>query len=274
MLLHHIIILALVQGITEFLPISSSGHLVLGHAIIDGNIGEANWDNQDLLIDVAVHLGTLLSVCLYFYKDIFGMVLGGCSLLTGKVTHNTKLALYVVLSSIPVIIAGLAIHAIKPDFLRSVEVMAWATIVFGVVLWAADRFFKDGKTLADMSWKGAIIIGLAQTLALIPGTSRSGITMTAARMTGYSRTEAARYSLLLAIVAILGAGTLATKDLIEAGDVTLTINALIAAGVSFIAGWISIALMMRWLAKSTFTPFAIYRVILGGALLAYLYGVA
>lgn len=272
MLLHHIIIIAVIQGLTEFLPISSSGHLVLAHAWIEGDFRQVLWKSEDVLLDVAVHVGTLLSVCLYFYRDIFAMTAGGFDLLKGKWTPSGKLGSLVIVSSLPVILCGVIVFAVEPDWMRSVEVMAWATLVFGIVLWAADRFRPDTKTLDRLGWRGAFIIGLAQCLALIPGTSRSGITMTAARFLGFSRTEAARYALLLAIVAILGAGTLATLDLIDKGDFELTMSALLAAFLAFVSGWVSIALMMKWLSFSTFTPFAVYRVVLGAGLLIYLYG--
>lgn len=263
-----LIILALIQGLTEFLPVSSSGHLVLVHGFLGG---AEDWD-QRVILDVAVHVGTLFSVLLYFRKDVIEMLLGFLKWFKGDFkSEGGKLALYIVTASIPVIIAGLVLHILKPSWLDLVEVMAWATIIFGIVLWWADRQPVRLNSLEAMNFKHALFIGLAQVLALIPGTSRSGITMTAARFLGYSRDQAAHFSLLLAIVAISGAGTLAGKELVESGDVSLGMDVLIALVISFIAGWLSIAVMMKWLERSSFTVFALYRVVLGVLLLAGIY---
>lgn len=257
------------QGLTEFLPVSSSGHLILVHAAFDQ---AKDWD-QRLILDVAVHAGTLLSVLVYFRRDVLKMALGLLSWAKGDFkSEGAALNIYVLLASIPVILAGFALNAIKPSWLLLVEIMAWSTLIFGIVLWIADKKGTQDKSLKDINLKDALIIGLAQTLALIPGTSRSGITMTAGRFLGYSRTESAHFSLLLAIIAIAGAGTLAGIELIQSGSVDLGLDALIAAAVSFITAWLSIAIMMKWLEKSSFTPFAIYRIILGIVLLAGLYG--
>ena len=264
--LYHILLLAVIQGLTEFLPVSSSGHLVLTHALL-GN-GEQNlcWETNRLM-DVAVHVGTLLAVLLYFRKDLFNM-LGG---IFNKNSSGFKMAMHLIIASLPVIIAGFMLHKMEPSFLCMIEVMAWTTLIFGIVLWVADRF-ENTKTLDKMELPQALIIGISQTLALIPGVSRSGITMTSARFLGFTRVEAARFSLLLSIVAISGAGALSGLDLFQTGDLKLGSDVLIAIFLSFATGWISIALMMKWLSRATFTPFAIYRIILGIALLSMLYG--
>lgn len=265
-----LIILALVQGVTEFLPISSSGHLVLIHEL--GWPGVERDENRELLIDVAVHVGTLLSVLLYFHKDLFAMIMGVLRLMFGRLDdQGTKLALLVILGSLPVIAAGFALHLWDPTWLRSLEIMAWATIIFGALLWGVDVKAPNEKSLDALNWRDALVIGFAQILALIPGTSRSGITMTAARVLGYSRTQAARYSLLLAMVAISGAGVLGAKDVLESGDFIFVIDVLIAAALSFVSALVAIAVMMQWLTRATFAPFAIYRIVLGVILLALLY---
>jgi len=156
--------------------------------------------------------------------------------------------------------------------LRSVEIIAWTTLIFGIVLWIADKIGMTINRLEHMRWGGALFIGLAQVLALIPGTSRSGITMTAARLMGYERADAAQFSMLLSIPVILGAGLLAGIDLQQSGDMALTMDVLLAAGLSFITALIAIAMLMSWLKRSTFTPFAIYRILLGGGLLVWIYG--
>lgn len=269
MIIYHIILLAIIQGLTEFLPVSSSGHLGLFHCFTDQC---EQWDAENLTLDIAVHVGTLFSVLLYFWRDVVRMAVGVRDIGTGKPkTAESKLLLFVLVSSVPVILAGLALHVLEPDWLKTLHVIAWATLIFGIVLWWADKKTTTGKTIDHMTLKDAAFIGLAQMLALIPGTSRSGITMTASRMLGYDRTESARYSMFLAMVAISGAGLLISMSLIKDGNFELGLNALIAAVLSFISGIIAIHLMMKFLEKSTFTAFAIYRIILGGALLIMLY---
>ena len=269
--LFHIIILALVQGITEFLPISSSAHLILAHSILD-NGARQSWENH-ILMDVAVHVGTLFSVLLYFRKDIHAMLCGVKKATKGQIkTPETRLLVNVIIGSIPVIICGLALHIYQPSWLLAVETIAWTTLIFGIVLWCVDHMKPATRTMDTMTLKDALLIGLTQSLALIPGVSRSGITMTTGRFLGFNRAESAHYSLLLGIVAISGAGILSGLNLLDSDDLTLTLDIIIAALLSFIAGYIAIVLMMKWLEKCTFTPFAIYRIILGIILLVGIYG--
>ncbi|MCK5374982.1 MAG: undecaprenyl-diphosphate phosphatase, partial [Alphaproteobacteria bacterium] len=184
MLLYHIILLAVIQGLTEFLPVSSSGHLGLFHCFTDQC---THWDQENLAMDVAVHVGTLLAVLLYFRHDVVRMILGMKDVGTGKVaSSNARLFLYVLISSIPVVIAGFVLHFFEPDWLKTLYVIAWTTLLFGIVLWYADAKTTSIKNIEQMNMKNALLIGLAQILALIPGTSRSGITMTAARFLGYN----------------------------------------------------------------------------------------
>ena len=261
----HIVVLALIQGVSEFLPVSSSGHLALTPLL-------AGWPDQGLTMDIAVHVGTLGAVMLYFWRDIAGMLSGLLMAARGRSDPHARLAGLIVLATIPVIGVGLLLNSYGVDGLRSINVIAWATLGFGIVLWITD---KAGMTLRRVEHLGigdAIIIGLAQVLALIPGTSRSGITMSAARMLGMERADAARFSMLLSIPTILGAGTLAGLELYQSGDARLTSDAFLAAGLAFIAALISIAVLMAWLKRSSFTPFVIYRIILGCGLLAFSYG--
>lgn len=262
--LFHIVILALVQGITEFLPISSSGHLVLTHRLLgDTDLAE------DRMMDIAVHVGTLFAVLLYYRRDVAAMLRG---LIRPAESGGRRLFAQLCAASAPVIAAGLALHVLSPGWLDSPAMIGWTTLLFGIVLWAADRFRPMDKTLDGLGLKDALLIGAAQVLALIPGTSRSGITMTAARALGYSRTESAHFSLLLALVAIAGAGALAGLDIVRSGNVVLTLSAAIAAVLSFASSLAVIALMMRWLAHAGFAPFALYRVLLGIVLLGLVYG--
>ena len=263
----HLFVLSLVQGITEFLPISSSGHLVLTWEVLGSDVPE----HDQLIVDIAVHVGTLAAVCGYFRRDIADMVTGVFAGLAGRPTAGTRLAVFVVLATLPVIAAGFLLKDMVDDVLRSAEVIAWTTLGFGVLLYVADKAGAQLRRVSDMRWADALIIGLMQILALVPGTSRSGITMTAGRLLGYDRREAARFSMLLAIPAIAGAGTLAGLDVYQSGNLALGLDALIAAAMAFAAAWAAIALLMRWLSHASFTPFVIYRIALGGLLLALIY---
>lgn len=270
MILFYIFILAIVQGITEFLPVSSSGHLVLVHEMFSMGTND-EWSAR-IVLDVAVHVGTLLSVLVYFRKDLLVMLYGTKQAMSGQINNEgSRLIGYIVTASIPVIIAGLLMHVIKPTWILKVELVAWTTLIFGILLWFADRTEKADKTLTEMNLKDSLIIGLSQAFALIPGTSRSGVTMTASRFLGYSRSESAHFSLLLAIVAISGAGTLGFLEILQSNNPDLGLEFLIAALIAFVSGYAAISVMMKWLERSTFTPFVIYRIILGLVLLGFVY---
>jgi undecaprenyl-diphosphatase len=270
----HVVILAIVQGITEFLPISSSGHLVLvweGVQASGMQVPEQTM-NQQLTLDVAVHVGTLFAVCLYFRRDIGVMLVGLGKVATGRLDAGARLAFFILLSALPLaVVGGLFKDAIALN-LHDIEVVAWATIGFGIVLYLADRAGMTLRRIEHMTVLSAVLIGLAQVLALVPGTSRAGITMSMARILGFERAEAARFSMLMAIPAISGAGLLVSVDLIDAGDVTLGANAIIAAGLAFIFALIAIAALIGWLQRASFTPFVVYRLILGAVLLGWIYG--
>ncbi|MCZ6742176.1 MAG: undecaprenyl-diphosphate phosphatase [Alphaproteobacteria bacterium] len=269
----HIVVLALVQGLTEFLPISSHGHLNLVNEMLEGlGLITAPLPEEEPVLFVAVHVGTLGAVVVYFWRDLWTMVLGLVRLTNGRMDAGARLAGYLVIATVPVVIAGFAVNYYATDALRSVTVIAWATLVFGIVLYVADRTGMTVRHVEHLGVGDAVIIGCAQVLALIPGASRSGITMSAARLLGMERAEAARFSMLLSIPAILGAGTLKGLDLYRSGDVELTAAAVLAAGLAFAIALPTIFALMAWLQRSTFTPFVVYRVFLGGALLALAYG--
>jgi undecaprenyl-diphosphatase len=263
----HIVILALVQGATEVLPVSSSAHLLLVHAIF----GEGE-KQENLIIDIALHVGTLMAVLIYFRRDLWALVkniprwFDKSRRREGEKT-GAKILFNVVIASLPVVVAGLLIHIYDPSWSRSLAVLPWGLIGFGILLWIADRFMPSQLELGEMTWKKALFIGVAQIFSLVPGTSRSGVTMTAARFMGFKRVEAARFSLFLAIVAISGAGVLGGIGLLEENNAGLTTAALIGAIISCGASWVSIVMLMRWLATASFTPFVIYRILLGVALL-------
>ncbi len=259
----HLVLVALVQGITEFLPISSSAHLVLLPRLTGAG-------DQGLTIDIAVHIGTLLAVLLYLRHDFGRLKRGstGSYLTVGRPNH---LVGQVLIGSIPVLMVGAVLHAYSPHGIRDVEVLAWATLIGAILLQIADKVMHAVRRLDHMTTGAALMIGIAQAFSLIPGASRAGMTMMAARALGFERTEAARFSLMLSIPAILAAGGVASLDIVKAGDLTLGADALLACGLACIAGYVAIAGMMRWLSLHSFTPFVLYRIALGLILLAWIY---
>ena len=257
-----LVLAALIQGITEFLPVSSSGHLILLPAL-------TGMDDQGQVIDVAVHVGTLFAVILYFWSDV-RIALGGLfRLMRGKIdTKGAFLALCLILATIPVIIVGLILKLTGIDMmLRSVAVIGWTMIIFGIVLYWADQTGKTERTADQWSIKHAVKMGLWQAISLIPGTSRSGITITAARQLGYKREDGAKIAMLMSIPTIIAAGTLAGVEVAATANVQAAKDGAIAAILAFFAALLSLSLMMRLLKSVSFTPYVIYRVILGVVLL-------
>ncbi len=262
--LTHLTILALIQGLTEFLPISSSGHLIIFPKLLD-------WQDQGITIDVAVHAGSLLAVLIFLWRDIGRILLElGQLARPGRPSAPPLLHLLLV-ASVPVLVVGFLVSTVMQDLTRNIEVIGWATLLFGILLGFSDRMGMTLNRFQHMRYFDALLIGLAQILALIPGASRAGVTITAARFLGYERASAARFSLLLAIPAILGASVLKGLDIFLSNNVNLGIDFLIAAGISFCAALASISIMMRWLNRAGFMPFVIYRIIMGALLLAWVY---
>jgi len=262
----HLAVLAIVQGITEFLPVSSSAHLVLVPIFM-------GWPDQGLILDVAVHVGTLGAVMLYLWRDMFDMLAGLSRLLKGRYDAGAKLALYLIIATLPVVGAGYLMNQYYPGGLRSILVIGWATLGFGVLLWIIDKTGMTLRRIEHLGISDILIMGFAQVLALIPGTSRSGITMTAGRLLGMERPEAARLSMLMSIPVIIGAGVLEGYKLYKLDDVQLTSDVFVAAGLAFGTALISIALLMAWVQRASFTPFALYRIALGSFLLGISYGI-
>ena len=265
MTLLQIVVIAVIQGLTEFLPISSSGHLVILPSL-------TGWPDQGARIDIAVHVGTLVAVTFYFRRDLVDMFVGLARLGRGDAAPGARLLVNLAIATLPVVVVGLLLHESGLGAaLRSVEVVGWTTLGFGVLLFAADRLGMTFKRVEHLSATAALAIGLAQVLALVPGTSRAGITMTAARALGFERQDAARFSMLLSIPTIAAAGILGGLDIYASGDFRLGLDALLAAGFACATALAAISLMMAWLRHATFTPFIIYRAILGIALLTYTY---
>ncbi|PIE00134.1 MAG: undecaprenyl-diphosphatase [Thiothrix nivea] len=256
-----VFVLAIVQGITEFLPVSSSAHLILVPVLTD-------WQDQGLAFDVAVHVGTLSAVIIYFRQDIVRLLSAwGSSLVTFELTPDTKLAWAIGFGTIPVGLTGLFFKDLIEIYLRSPLVIATATIIFGLLLWAADRYGERLRNIYEIQWLDVLLIGLSQAFALIPGTSRSGATMTMALFLGFSRDAAARFSFLLSIPVILLAGALLTRDLLES-TVPIDWTALLLGTVlSGISAWICIHYFLKFLSQMGMLPFVIYRLVLGAFLL-------
>lgn len=258
-----VVVLAILQGLTEFLPISSSAHLILPSEIL-------GWQDQGLAFDVAVHVGTLIAVIAYFRQDIIRLISGW--LTTGFSRHpnqDARLAWYVALATIPAGLAGILLEHWIEDNLRSVAVIGWATIGFGILLGVADRTRGHTVTLARMTLSMALIIGVAQALALIPGTSRSGITMTAALLLGLQRVDAARFSFLLSIPLILAAGGLKTMELMHSLLPVDWKDLLLGIALSAISAWVCIYYFLAFINRIGMMPFVIYRLILGAVLLVF-----
>jgi undecaprenyl-diphosphatase len=258
------VILAAVQGLTEFLPVSSSGHLVLPQTLL-------GWEDQGLAFDVAVHVGSLLAVLWYFRVEVRDILSDWFSSLASRQqTANSRLGWMVIVATIPAVIAGLVFNDFIEEHLRSGYVLATTTLVFGVLLGVVDRYAKHGKQLADVGLRIAIIVGVAQAVALIPGTSRSGITITAALMLGLNRSDSARFSFLLSMPIIAAAGSYKLLELLDSSDPVAWNYLAIGAVVSAATAYVCIHVFMRWVERMGMMPFAIYRVLLAGLLFTVL----
>ncbi|MDH5764892.1 MAG: undecaprenyl-diphosphate phosphatase [Gammaproteobacteria bacterium] len=251
-----IIVLAIVQGLTEFLPVSSSAHLILVPVL-------TGWKDQGLAFDVAVHVGTLSAVVLYFRKEIIQMIRSWFRSVTGKGFDNdAKLAWAVLFGTIPVGLSGLLFKDFIAEHLREPVVIASSTLVFGLLLWLADAKGRRVRDEYAINWKDVLVIGCAQALALIPGTSRSGATMTAALLMGLSRQAAARFSFLLSIPVIVLAGGLETKDYLEHASITDMQPLMLGALLSGVSAYFCIHYFLKLLERIGMMPFVIYRIVL------------
>ncbi|MFK7891624.1 MAG: undecaprenyl-diphosphate phosphatase [Granulosicoccus sp.] len=259
--LTHIIWLSLIQGLTEFLPISSSAHLILVPRLL-------GWADQGIAFDVAVHLGTLIAVVSYFRKEIVSMFLAWVASISQRVmTAEARLAWGVILGTIPAGLVGLAFKDVIETHLRSPLVIAVTTIIFGLLLWLADRRSKLVRDEYSLGWQDFLVIGGAQALALIPGTSRSGITITAALLLGLTREAAARYSFLLSIPIIVLSGIGVTGDLLGSSDPVDWSTLLLGTALAAISAFACIYYFLAYINRIGMTPFVIYRLILGVFLL-------
>ena len=244
-----VLILAIIQGVTEFLPISSSSHLILISNYI-------NFNNQNLSIDVSLHIGSFLAVITYFFKDIINFF------------RDKKLFYKILLSSFPVMVVGYIL--VKYNFidtLRNIELIAWTTIIFGILLYVADKFKLQKKINNDLSYKSAIFIGFFQVLSLIPGVSRSGITITAARFLKFERYDSAKISFLLSIPTLGAVSIFGLNNLINSESLEFSFLNLLSITLSFIFSLITIKFFLSFIQKFSLKIFVIYRIFLGLILL-------
>ncbi len=256
----HLIILAFIQGVTEFLPVSSSAHLALMPQIM-------GWSDQGIAMDVAMHLGTLLAVIIYFFKDFIRLIKG--TLFFNLKTSESQLVAKLFIAMLPALIFGYFIYEHLEEF-RSLRNIALLLIFFGLLLYLADKFSPNKKSMSNISYKQAFMIGLAQSIALMPGVSRSGATMTMARCFGINRIDSAKFSMLLAIPTIIAASCW-TFYQAYINKVAFNYELLIAIGYSCFFGLIAIWILMKMLQKCSFAVFFGYRLVLGLILLAFSY---
>ena len=248
-----ILVLSLIQGLTEFLPVSSSSHLIIISEYI-------NFDNQSLSIDVSLHIGSFLAVIVYFYEDIFNFL------------KNKILFFKVFISSIPVMIVGFFL--IKTNLiekLRSIEIIGWTTLIFGLILFISDKFKTEKNLDHNFNLKSALIIGLFQILSLIPGVSRSGITISAGRFLGFNRFDSSKISFLLSIPTLAAVSIFGVSNIIDEENLNLSKLNIYSMVMSFIFSYFTIKLFLNYIKKSTLNIFVFYRVILGLTLIIFSY---
>lgn len=264
-----VMLLSVLQGITEFLPVSSSGHLILFSKF-------TTFPDQGLTLDVAVHLGSIFAVLIYFWRTVWEIIKGMFKtwFVPNFSNPGNKMFWLIFIGTLPVVVVGLLFRKYGIEFRDEdcEKIIGWTILGYGILLFIADRVGMTIRKIDHLSVGDALLIGLAQCLSLVPGTSRSGITITMARFLGLERQEAAKFSMLLAIPAILGAATLVGWELYSSGDFSGIGWVLDGVLYSFIASIIAIYVIMWWLKKSTFLPFVIYRIILGTILLLNSYG--
>ena len=255
-----IIVLAIVQGLTEFLPISSSGHLVLVPSFF-------GWSDQGLAFDVAVHFGSLLAVCAFFRRDIVALLRGTWQLTSFRLeTSESRLALGLALGTIPAAIAGLTLAGWIEANLRDPRVIVFTLSGYGILMYLADRYAPRQRNINDVRLRDAFMVGCAQALALIPGTSRSGVTITAGRLLGFARQDAARFSFLLSVPVILLASGYKGLEL-ALGDAPVPWDELaVGVAVSAVVAYLSIEFFMRFVSRIGLLPFAVYRLALAGVI--------
>jgi undecaprenyl-diphosphatase len=259
-----ILVSAVVQGITEVLPVSSSGHSLLLRRL-------TGWPPAGGAIDVAMHVGFLIAVLAYFWRDVWRMILGLVRIANGRRDRGASLVGALAVGTIPTLIVGWFVAHYAGNAFRDVAVVGWTMIGFAVLMWLADRFGLTILRLEHLRPGHAIIIGLCQCLAFLPGASRSGITIVAARLLSFERADAARFSFLLSLPSVGAATIWQALRLSEQGALGSLRDAAVAAGATAVMAFLALAVLMAWLRRRSFTPFVVYRLIVGGLLLAVVY---
>ncbi len=246
-------ILGVVQGLAEFLPVSSSAHLILIPRLF-------HWTDFGLAFDVSLHLGTLAAVIVYYWKDLWKLAVSIIKFSDPSLAGDRRLVGYLILATIPGALVGLALeHKVETVF-RSPFLVAWTLMGLAIALYAADRFLSGDKKLSDITWRTALVLGVAQSLAIVPGISRSGITITVALALSFSRKEAARFSFLMSVPIIAGAGLLKAPEIFRSPDqLGILVGFLSAAVTGFLAIWV----LIRYVQTHRYTPFVLYRLALG-----------
>lgn len=263
----HLMLLSTLQGLTEFLPVSSSGHLILFSKF-------TTFPDQGIALDVAVHVGSILAVMIYFSETIWSIIKGlfKTKFIPTFSNDGAKIFWLVVVGTLPIIAVGYLLKETGMEWVRNTKLIGWTILGYGLLLYVADKWGMTIREIRHLGVIDAFLIGCAQCLALIPGTSRSGITITMARFLSMERREAAKFSMLLSIPAIIAAATLVAFELYQQQNLNELIYSIDGITYSFIASIIAIYIVMWWLKKSTFLPFVIYRLILGSVLLMDSYG--
>ena len=261
------VVLGIIQGLTEFLPISSTAHLRIVPALL-------GWDDPGAAFTAVIQLGTMAAVLVFFWRDIVRIMSAWArSLWTPDLrdTLDARMGWYIALGTIPIGIFGFAFQDQISTGARDLRLIGWVLIIFGIILWAVDRFAPQRKATEDLSLRDGLLFGLAQALALIPGVSRSGSTITAGRALGYTREAAARFSFLLSIPAVVVSGLFEARKIGDGAGPAL-LPTVVATLVAFAVGYASIAWLLRWLTRHSMLVFGAYRVVIGIAILALVYG--
>ncbi len=263
MTLFQAVVLGVVQGLAEFLPISSSAHLSLVPFIF-------GWEDPGLAFDVALHLGTLAAVLWYFRQQWIDLTKAGIGILrTGRIVGDEQWrAVYIIIATIPGAIGGLLLQKYAETVFRNPLITSFTLIILGLLLWAADRWAPQQRSLTGLRWTDALMIGLAQVCALVPGVSRSGSTMTAGRALGFDRTSAATFSFLMSMPITAAAAVVKVPEALREGVTMPIVVGILASGIS---GWLAISVLLKYVSSKSFGVFAVYRVILGLVILALIY---
>jgi len=259
-----VVVTAMVQAITAFFPIGSSGHLALVQHL-------TGWPSLDGSAAVAAYIGMLLAVAGYLWRDVLALAIGIGQLCRGKIEAESRLLLYLAVAAAPLAIAAIALRGANLIPVLSPTAIGWTTLAFGLALYVSDRIGVTVRRIGHMTWNSALIIGFAQVLALAPGVGRVGSAVTFARFLGFERAEAARFSLLLSLPTLIGAIAFSGADLVGARGLHWSPDMLLAGVSAFIAGLAAIAFMISWVNNASFAPFASYRIAAGAALLSWIY---